>query len=279
MQKVDKKWILIVDDENELRELLTHFLELQLGEKVRIMTAQDGADATAKVRNQAYDCIITDLRMPVKEGRAFVEAVNQSPLNQNTPIIVLTGYPDADLLKRFPMCTLLEKPASPETITQLVSTQLRLGRTDRRVGAHVLNSIIEATHKLLEQLLQIRGNLKMPEVKRAGEPFQRNCVRFVSCKIGSSAADFAFAASDHLLKELDKAATKGQGGHADDKVLLAATSTVLNSVAKLLDKASLTVARSDFYKGAQVGNDLTERKGIIIPLDTPYGRLEVLALC
>jgi hypothetical protein len=82
-----------------------------------------------------------------------------------------------------------------------------------------------------------------------------------------------------LLKELDKAATKGQGGHADDKVLLAATSTVLNSVAKLLDKASLTVARSDFYKGAQGGNDLTERKGIIIPLDTPYGRLEVLALC
>ena len=280
MQK-SVKWLLLVDDEGELLELLSTFFQMQFGDKVKIITAPDGIDATGKVRNQAYDCIVTDLKMPRKEGRAFVEAVHQSPLNEKTPVIIHTGFPDLELIKMFPMCTQIQKPATPEQVLEAVSTQLKLGRTDRRVGAHMLNMMIQASHTLLRKVSHDKVETLGARLKKKGEPFGSHFGRFVSCKMGSTTLEFAFAFPQPLLEELEKAVTNGKVSHKPDRVIQAATNTILSNSARLLNQGSMKVTKSSTFDQAKRSElpETKNRKGIVIPIDTKHGPLEILAVC
>ena len=87
--------ILIIDDEKEIRDILKMYLE-SAGYKVT--EANDGEEAINKMKEGAnllqVGLIITDIRMPKVDG---VEAIDYIRGNApSIPIIVLTGYPDAD---------------------------------------------------------------------------------------------------------------------------------------------------------------------------------------
>ena len=88
--------ILIIDDEEEIREILKMHLE-SAGYKV--IEAEDGEDGINKMREGSnllqVGLIITDIRMPKVNG---VEAIDYLRTNApSKPILVLTGYPDTDL--------------------------------------------------------------------------------------------------------------------------------------------------------------------------------------
>ncbi len=88
--------ILIIDDEEDVRDILKMHLE-SAGYKV--IEAEDGEDGINKMREGAnllqVGLIITDIRMPKVNG---VEAINYLRTNApSKPILVITGYPDADL--------------------------------------------------------------------------------------------------------------------------------------------------------------------------------------
>jgi two-component system chemotaxis response regulator CheY len=88
--------ILIIDDEEDVRNILKMHLE-SAGYKV--IEAEDGEDGINKMREGAnllqVGLIITDIRMPKVNG---VEAINYLRKNApSKPILVITGYPDADL--------------------------------------------------------------------------------------------------------------------------------------------------------------------------------------
>ena len=88
--------ILIIDDEEEIRDILKMHLE---SAGYMVIEAQDGEDAINKMKEGSnllqVGLIITDIRMPKVNG---VEAIDY--LRANAPskhIMVLTGYPDTDL--------------------------------------------------------------------------------------------------------------------------------------------------------------------------------------
>ena len=88
--------ILIIDDEEEIREILKMHLE---SAGYMVIEAEDGEDAINKMREGAnllqVGLIITDIRMPKVNG---VEAIDYLRTNApSKPILVLTGYPDTDL--------------------------------------------------------------------------------------------------------------------------------------------------------------------------------------
>ena len=88
--------ILIIDDEEEIRDILKMHLE-SAGYKV--IEAKDGEDGINKMREGSnllqVGMIITDIRMPKVNG---VEAIDYLRANApSKPILVLTGYPDTDL--------------------------------------------------------------------------------------------------------------------------------------------------------------------------------------
>jgi DNA-binding NtrC family response regulator len=82
----EKHKILIVDDEAPTREALLRYLRRNF----QVKGAADGAEAIEYIRNEEFDLVLTDLRMPRADGMSVLEAVRgktPQPL-----CILLTAY-------------------------------------------------------------------------------------------------------------------------------------------------------------------------------------------
>jgi two-component system, cell cycle response regulator len=78
--------ILVVDDSALVRSMVSALLR-KVGYIVR--EAEDGAKAIAILANEPFDVVITDLRMPEKDGFEVLENVRRRSLH--TEVIILTG--------------------------------------------------------------------------------------------------------------------------------------------------------------------------------------------
>jgi len=83
--------ILIVDDDAELRRLLTGFLE-RYGFRVSAVADGDGMRDT--VRTRQIDLIVLDLMLPGSDGVSLCRELRSGAHNANTPVIMLTARGD-----------------------------------------------------------------------------------------------------------------------------------------------------------------------------------------
>lgn len=79
--------ILIVDDEEDSRDILTSLLA---GEGYVAHGAESGSVALEMLSSHVYDLVITDLIMPRIDGIALTKKIKE--LGLNVPIIVVTGF-------------------------------------------------------------------------------------------------------------------------------------------------------------------------------------------
>lgn len=83
----DRPRILVVDDEQAVRDLLARTLTMA---DYDVDTAPDGASAIDRLRAVEYDLLITDLKMPGMDGLSVIrEARRTAP---DLPVIIITGY-------------------------------------------------------------------------------------------------------------------------------------------------------------------------------------------
>ena len=80
--------ILIVDDEEPIRELLAMTLE-ESGH--RILLANHGRQALELVARERPDLIIADVMMPVLDGRALCRQLKDDPQTRIIPVILMTS--------------------------------------------------------------------------------------------------------------------------------------------------------------------------------------------
>ncbi|UCH81067.1 MAG: sigma-54-dependent Fis family transcriptional regulator [Nitrospiraceae bacterium] len=79
--------ILVVEDKTAMAQMLKESLEL---EGYEVITASDGAEGIRKIKERSADLVLTDLKLPKKNGIEVLKASrNESPL---TPVIVMTAY-------------------------------------------------------------------------------------------------------------------------------------------------------------------------------------------
>jgi len=78
--------ILVVEDERYVRASLTAYLD-DMG--YRVLEAENGRIALELFRSRHPDIVMTDLRMPVMDGFALVEAIAAE--SEYTPIVVVSG--------------------------------------------------------------------------------------------------------------------------------------------------------------------------------------------
>ena len=78
--------ILVIDDEEELREFVSMSLELNDYDTVQ---AENGVDALEKIDQDEFDCVISDVEMPQMTGPEFLKAFRDK--NTVVPVIMLTG--------------------------------------------------------------------------------------------------------------------------------------------------------------------------------------------
>ncbi len=84
--------VLIADDEESIRHVLTELLE-ERGYEVRAVI--DGEEAMRELSARDYDALVTDVRMPKMNGLDLVRAVQTT--SPETTIIVMSAYGSHDL--------------------------------------------------------------------------------------------------------------------------------------------------------------------------------------
>ena len=85
MTDTKQQTILIVDDEEIIRDLLAEVLEDYV-----ISLACDGREAIDKLKESKYDLVITDLRMPNVPGEEVVKFARET--YPGTRVIVISAY-------------------------------------------------------------------------------------------------------------------------------------------------------------------------------------------
>ena len=83
-----KKKILIVEDDQDLRQTLQMHLELLGYDSI---LAENGKEAVDLATSQVPDLILMDLIMPVMDGLQATRLIREHPNTESTPIIAMTA--------------------------------------------------------------------------------------------------------------------------------------------------------------------------------------------
>ena len=79
--------ILIIDDERSIRNVLKDILG---NEGFKVDEASDGEEGLQKFKQNGYDLILCDIKMPKLDGLEFLDAVVAA--NSETPVIMISGH-------------------------------------------------------------------------------------------------------------------------------------------------------------------------------------------
>jgi excisionase family DNA binding protein len=79
--------VLVVDDEASIRDLLQKTLALA---EYDVDVAQDGKSALERIRMNAYDLLIADLKMPGVDGLSVIREAKR--FKSGLPVIIITGF-------------------------------------------------------------------------------------------------------------------------------------------------------------------------------------------
>jgi DNA-binding response OmpR family regulator len=82
------KRILLADDEEDIKTVVTMFLQ---SEGFEVVTAFDGLDALEKAQSEKPDLILLDLMMPVLDGYEVCKRLRASEQTANIPVLILTA--------------------------------------------------------------------------------------------------------------------------------------------------------------------------------------------
>ncbi len=81
-----QKHILICDDEEGVREALNLILE----NNYKLEFAASGNEAIEKIKTNAFDGVILDIKMPIKNGLETLKEIRN--ISPDIKIIIVTGY-------------------------------------------------------------------------------------------------------------------------------------------------------------------------------------------
>lgn len=83
--------ILIVDDEKSIRNTLRDILEF---EKYEVDEASDGMECLVKLKQNKYDVLVMDIKMPKMDGMEALERIQL--LSPDTPVVMISGHANID---------------------------------------------------------------------------------------------------------------------------------------------------------------------------------------
>mgnify|MGYP001567045266 FL=1 len=89
--------ILVVEDDIPTLEAIGHKLSTA---GFVIESATDGQTALGRLQGGAYDGVLLDLRMPVRDGFWFLEEKNKDPSVASCPVVIFTNLAGEEQLRR-----------------------------------------------------------------------------------------------------------------------------------------------------------------------------------
>ncbi|KMO39570.1 MFS transporter [Methylobacterium tarhaniae] len=119
--------ILLVDDEEPIRGFLKRGLEM---DGHTVVTAVDGSDGLDRLAENAFDLMLTDIRMPLMDGIALSLAAKRD--YPDLTILLMTGFADQRERARGLDAIVADVLTKPFTLADMRAT---VSRTLRAAGA------------------------------------------------------------------------------------------------------------------------------------------------
>ncbi|MCX8082332.1 MAG: response regulator [bacterium] len=167
---MDKKKVLIVDDEPEIGHLCREFLE---GEGYAISFYQGISEALRQLENERFDVILLDIQMPEMDGFTAIDKIRE----KNIPVIIITAFgtvENAVRALRSGASDFLVKPFSLEELSYAIKRniekndgELEIFRLKMIKTILELNRIIVSLTELdllLDKIINIVNNIYQPEL-------------------------------------------------------------------------------------------------------------------
>ena len=118
--------ILIIDDEDDIREVAALSLETVAGWQV--YTASSGSQGLARAIEYQPEAILLDVMMPGMDGPTTFRELRKNPATAKIPVLLLTAKVQSSDQRRFAdlgVEAILFKPFDPLTLSSQISTVLK----------------------------------------------------------------------------------------------------------------------------------------------------------
>lgn len=119
------KRILLVDDEDDIREVAQLSLEMVGGWEV--LAASSGQEALRRAESERPDAILLDVMMPDMDGPTTFRNLQANPATHGIPVLLLTAKvrsADRERFAELGVAGVLSKPFDPLTLAQEIASVL-----------------------------------------------------------------------------------------------------------------------------------------------------------
>lgn len=121
---MDRKKILIVDDEANIRLLVSSML----GKDYIVLGASDGKEAVDMARSQKPALILMDIMMPRMDGYTACHTIKKDPVTKAIPVVMLTAIGhelNVKLSQEMGASGYITKPFSPRDLLDTIDRFLK----------------------------------------------------------------------------------------------------------------------------------------------------------
>ncbi|GBU21532.1 chemotaxis protein CheY [Fibrobacteres bacterium R8-0-B4] len=130
--------ILIVDDSQTMRAVLTKTICMAGVEIGKVFEAENGREALSVLEKEWVDIVFADINMPVMNGVEMVQEMQKLGYMESTPVVVIStegSKTRLDTLRGMGVRGFLRKPVSPELFKSVVDGILQGDAEESAEGA------------------------------------------------------------------------------------------------------------------------------------------------
>lgn len=97
MDRLEKKKILVVEDDRSLQSAVVEMLNQEGYETV---SAFDGEEGLAKLSQEKPDLVLLDIILPKKDGFEFLSQMKSNSETKEIPVLILTNLEEVDKVQK-----------------------------------------------------------------------------------------------------------------------------------------------------------------------------------
>ncbi|WP_208643469.1 sensor histidine kinase [Pedobacter miscanthi] len=156
--------VLLVDDNADMRDYLKRLLQPEF----TVYTAVNGADALEQLMSLSPDLILSDIMMPVMDGKALLAKLREKEEKHWIPLIFLSARAGEESRidgLEAGADDYLVKPFSGQELLSKVRAQIKINRIRRHNEQHMRDFVAVATHELKTPLTALSGYVQVIEMK------------------------------------------------------------------------------------------------------------------
>ena len=111
--------ILVIEDEAAIRRVLVKILSEE-NDSYQVDEAEDGVQGTEKIKNEDYDLVLCDIKMPKMDGVEVLEAVKK--IKPEIPMVMISGHGDLETAVNTMRLGAFDYISKPPDLNRLLNT-------------------------------------------------------------------------------------------------------------------------------------------------------------